>query len=154
MVRWSGAKFNAVPTDSKCKDGIRPVDSIRLDRQTLVTLTCLTRESRQLACQLKDPVDVNVGTATQEHQIQRAQHIVVVCEEAEKEGKLVTLLKGILQDESDRAVVFVEMKQRVEDLVSTLHSQGCPAVGIHGNKTEQKHQWALDALRSDKAPVL
>ncbi|KAL1423478.1 hypothetical protein MTO96_021089 [Rhipicephalus appendiculatus] len=46
------------------------------------------------------------------------------------------------------------MKQRVEDLVSTLHTQGCPAVGIHGNKTEQAHQWALDALRLGKAPVL
>ncbi|XP_037528246.1 probable ATP-dependent RNA helicase DDX5 [Rhipicephalus sanguineus] len=109
-------------------------DSIRPDRQTLVTLT--------------------VGTATQEQQIQRVEHVVVVCEEAEKEGKLVGLLKDILSDESDRAIVFVEMKERVEDLVLTLRSRGCPAVGIHGNKTEQEHQCALDALRSGKAPVL
>ncbi|KAH7935792.1 probable ATP-dependent RNA helicase DDX5 [Rhipicephalus sanguineus] len=130
-------------------------DSIRPDRQTFVTLTCLTRESRQLACQLtKAPVDVSVGTVTQEQQIHRVEHIVVVCEEAEKESKLVTLLKDILSDESDRAIVFVEMKQRVEDLVLTLRSRGCPAVGIHGNKTEQEHQWALEALRSGKAPVL
>ncbi|KAL1443377.1 hypothetical protein MTO96_007465 [Rhipicephalus appendiculatus] len=130
-------------------------DSIRPDRQTLVTLTCATRESRQLACELtNDPVNVSVGTAAQEQQIRRVEHIVIVCEEAEKEDKLVALLKDILSDESDRAVVFVEMQQTVEDLVAVLGIQGCPAVGIHRKKTEQEHQRALDALRSGKALVL
>lgn len=61
-------------------ENIRAIaDSIRPDRQTLVTLTCATRENRQLACALtKDPVNVSVGTATLEQRVRRVEHIVVV----------------------------------------------------------------------------
>ncbi|KAL1485121.1 hypothetical protein MTO96_032170 [Rhipicephalus appendiculatus] len=85
---------------------------------------------------------------------QRVEHIVFVCDKAKKEDKLVGLLKDILRDDSDRAVIFVERQQTVEYLASILRIKGWPTVGIHGKKTEQEHEWALSALRSGKVSVL
>lgn len=130
-------------------------DNIRPDRQTLVRLTNATKESRELAQEFtNDPINVSVGTAMQEQQNRRVEHVVFLCEKTKKEDKLVALLKDILRDESDRAVVFVERQQTVEHLASTLCSQGWSAVGIHAKKTEQEHQGALDALRSGTASLL
>ncbi|KAL1423446.1 hypothetical protein MTO96_021058 [Rhipicephalus appendiculatus] len=130
-------------------------DNIRPDRQTFVKLTCATKESWELAHEFtNDPVDVSVGTATHDQQNQRVEHILFLCEKAKKEDKLVGLLKDILRDDSDRAVVFVERQQTVEHLASTFRIQGWPAVGIHAKKTEQEHEGALNALRSGKVPLL
>ncbi|KAH7936460.1 hypothetical protein HPB52_023670 [Rhipicephalus sanguineus] len=102
----------------------------------------------------KNLVTVPVGAATQEDQNRRVEHIIFVCKEPEKKDKLFDLLNDIMKDESDRIVVFMVRKQTVEDLASSLHLRGWPAVGIHGNKTEDEQKWSLDAPRSGKAAIL
>ncbi|KAH7970930.1 hypothetical protein HPB49_016827 [Dermacentor silvarum] len=129
--------------------------NIRPDRQTLVWLASRARKAHQLVQALsKDCVTVSVGMATKDNQNQRVEHIVVVCEKAEKEDKLIALFEDILHDESDRVIIFVEMKQTVEDLVSSVRLQGWPAMGIHGRKTAQERDWALSAFRFGKVPIL
>ncbi|KAH6941165.1 hypothetical protein HPB50_014464 [Hyalomma asiaticum] len=129
--------------------------NIRPDRQTFALTASGTKESLELAQELtKDSIIVRVGTAIQKCHKRRVQHIVFVCDEAEKENELVKLLRDVLNDEDDKAVVFVERKQTVEDLASTLCLQGWKAAGIHGNKTEQERRWALDALRSGNVSIL
>lgn len=131
------------------------VDNIRPDRQTLVRLSCVTRESRALAEELtNDAINVSVGTATLVLKSRRVEHLVFVCEDAQKEDELVALLNDIINDESDRAVVFVERQQTVEDLASTLCHHGWPTVGIHGKMSKKEHKWALEALRLGRATVL
>ncbi|XP_037288856.2 putative ATP-dependent RNA helicase DDX5 [Rhipicephalus microplus] len=130
-------------------------DNIRPDRQTLVKLTCATKESWELAQKFtNNPVNISVGTATQEQQNKLVEHVVLICEKAKKVDKLVSLLKDILRDETGQTVVFVERQQTVEHLASVLRLQGWPAVGIHAKKTDQEHQEAFNALRSGKASVL
>lgn len=130
-------------------------DNIRPDRQTFVVLESQTCDTNQLVEEMtKDPVIVTVGAATQEDQSREVEHIVSVCKAAEKEDKLFALLNDIMNDESDRAIVFVERKQTVEDLVSSMRRRFWPAVGIHGKKTEHEKKWSLDALRSGKASIL
>ncbi|KAH8034900.1 hypothetical protein HPB51_003187 [Rhipicephalus microplus] len=122
---------------------------------TLVKLTCATKESWELAQKFtNDPVNISVGTATQEQQNKRVDRVVLICEKAKKVGKLVNLLKDILRDDTDQAIVFVERQQTVEHLASILCLQGWPAVGIHAKKTDQEHQEAFNALCSGKAFVL
>lgn len=130
-------------------------DNIRPDRQTFVMLESQTCDTDQLVDEMTtDPVIVTVGAATQEDQSRGAEHIVLVCKEAEKEDKLFALLNDTMNDESDRAIVFVERKQTVEDLVSSMRRRCWPAVGIHGKKTEHEQKWSLDALRLGKASIL
>ncbi|XP_037288874.2 putative ATP-dependent RNA helicase DDX5 [Rhipicephalus microplus] len=131
------------------------VDNIRPDRQTLVMLACVTRESREFAEELtKDCIDVSIGAATLSHNGHRVEHIVFVCEEAEKEDKLFALLNDILNDETGRVVVFVETKQTVEYLAATLCNLGCPTVGVHGKKSKKEHKRALDTFHLGRTAVL
>ncbi|KAH6941167.1 hypothetical protein HPB50_014466 [Hyalomma asiaticum] len=129
--------------------------NVRPDRQTLVGLAWGTNESREFAEKLtKDSVKVSVGMAPQEHEYRRVEHVIIFCEEAEKENKLVELLKDILTEHSDRAVVFVDRKQTVEELPLALCRQGLQAVGTHGQIIEQEHKWAMDALQRSEASIL
>ncbi|KAL1467968.1 hypothetical protein MTO96_041794 [Rhipicephalus appendiculatus] len=131
------------------------VTNVRSDRQTLTWLRSRTREACQLADEfMEDYVTVSVGEIGQQSQNRRAEHIVYVCDEVDKEDRLVALFEDILDDKRDKAVVFVETKGKVDDLVSSLRLRDWPAVGIHGKKTEQEREWALNALRFGTMLVL
>lgn len=130
-------------------------NNTRPDRQTLVWLSSRTLESHRLVEELaKDYVTVSVGTVTPEYKNRQIEHIVYFCEKADKEDELIALLKDILKEESDKAIVFVETKKTVEELTWSMRLQGWLAVGIHSSKTEREREWALNALRFGKARVL
>ncbi|KAL1443676.1 hypothetical protein MTO96_045888 [Rhipicephalus appendiculatus] len=113
------------------------------------------REASQLADEfMEDYVTVSVGETSQQSQNRRAEHIVFVCDEVDKEDRLVALFEDILDDKGDKAVVFVETKGKVDDLVSSLRLRDWPAVGIHSKKTELEREWALNALRFGRMLVL
>nr|XP_050023061.1 probable ATP-dependent RNA helicase DDX5 [Dermacentor andersoni] len=129
--------------------------NVRPDCQTLVWLASRTRKADQLIETLsKDWVTVSVGMATQDDQNQRVEHVVLICEKAEKKDKLIALFTDVLRDESDRVIVFVETKQTVEDLVSSVRFLGWAAVGVHGRKTERERDLALNTFRFGKVPIL
>ncbi|XP_037528312.1 probable ATP-dependent RNA helicase DDX5 [Rhipicephalus sanguineus] len=131
------------------------VANVRSDRQTLTWLTSSTREASLLADEfMEDYVTVTVGETSQQSQNRRAEHIVYVCDEKDKDDRLVTLFEDILDDKRDKAVVFVETKWKVDDLVTSLRLRDWPAVGIHSRKTEQEREWALNALRFGRMLVL
>ncbi|KAH6940943.1 hypothetical protein HPB50_010569 [Hyalomma asiaticum] len=130
------------------------VTNVRPDRQMLVWLTSSTREACQLADEfMEDYVTVSVGGASQKFR-NRVEHIVYVCEEGEKEERLVSLFEDILAEGRDKCVVFVETKRWVDDLVSRLRLRDWPAVGIHSKKTEPEREWALDAVRFGRVRIL
>ncbi|KAH7935646.1 hypothetical protein HPB52_010910 [Rhipicephalus sanguineus] len=130
-------------------------DDTRADRQTLVWLSSRTKDVNQLIEDLtSDSITVTIGVATHEVDNCEVQHIVYVCETVEKGEKLVALFNDTLSEEGDKAIVFAERKQRVDDLVCNLRLQGWLAVGIHGKKTEQERDYALKALRVGRVPIL
>ncbi|KAL1426717.1 hypothetical protein MTO96_003313 [Rhipicephalus appendiculatus] len=130
-------------------------DNTRPDRQTLVWLSSRTMDANQLIEELtSDCVMVKFGAATHEDPTRLVEHIVHVCDMVEKEKKLVTLLSDVLTEEDDKAIVFVERKQTVGDIVSTLCLQGWAAVGIHGTKTEEERESAINDLRFGNARIL
>uniref|UniRef100_A0A131Z2I2 RNA helicase n=1 Tax=Rhipicephalus appendiculatus TaxID=34631 RepID=A0A131Z2I2_RHIAP len=131
------------------------VENVRSDRQTLTWLTSSTREASQLADEfMEDYVTVTIGETSQQSQNRRAEHIVYVCDEVDKEERLVALFEDILNDKRDKAVVFVETKGKVDDLVTSLRLRDWPVVGIHSKKTEQEREWALNAFRFGRMLVL
>ncbi|KAF3846897.1 hypothetical protein F7725_003975, partial [Dissostichus mawsoni] len=88
------------------------VDQIRPDRQTLMWSATWPKEVRQLAEDfLKEYVQINVG-ALQLSANHNILQIVDVCNDGEKENKLIRLLEEIMSEKENKTIIFVETKRR------------------------------------------
>ena len=98
---------------------------------------------------LTNPVSVNVTPkSTSVETIQQRVWFV------ERNGKQA-LLKGILQDDgAERALVFTKTKRTANMLAERLVRSGIKATAIHGNKSQNARQRALEAFRSKAVQVL
>ncbi|KAL3199830.1 hypothetical protein MRX96_043755 [Rhipicephalus microplus] len=131
------------------------VENVRPDHQTIMWLTSNTREACQLADEvMEDYVTISFGDTSQQSQNRRAQHIVHVCDEGDKEDRLVALFEDILDNKQDKAVVFVETKGKVDHLVTSLRLRNWPVVGVHSKKSDQERELALNAFRFGRVLVL
>ncbi|XP_073500339.1 probable ATP-dependent RNA helicase DDX17 isoform X2 [Phyllobates terribilis] len=130
------------------------VDQIRPDRQTLMWSATWPKEVRQLAEDfLRDYVQINVGNLelSANHNILQ---IVDVCQENEKDHKLIQLMEEIMAEKENKTIIFVETKRRCDDLTRRMRRDGWPAMCIHGDKSQQERDWVLNEFRSGKAPIL
>ncbi|KAG9483770.1 probable ATP-dependent RNA helicase DDX17 isoform X1 [Eleutherodactylus coqui] len=130
------------------------VDQIRPDRQTLMWSATWPKEVRQLAEDfLRDYVQINVGNLelAANHNILQ---IVDVCQESEKDHKLIQLMEEIMAEKENKTIIFVETKRRCDDLTRRMRRDGWPAMCIHGDKSQQERDWVLNEFRSGKAPIL
>uniref|UniRef100_A0A672GFW5 RNA helicase n=1 Tax=Salarias fasciatus TaxID=181472 RepID=A0A672GFW5_SALFA len=112
------------------------VDQIRPDRQTLMWSATWPKEVRQLA---EDFLK---------------EYIVDVCNDGEKENKLIRLLEEIMSEKENKTIIFVETKRRCDDLTRRMRRDGWPAMGIHGDKSQQERDWVLNEFKYGKAPIL
>ncbi|KAJ3614973.1 hypothetical protein NHX12_018542 [Muraenolepis orangiensis] len=130
------------------------VDQIRPDRQTLMWSATWPKEVRQLAEDfLKDYVQINVG-ALQLSANHNILQIVDVCNDMEKEDKLIRLLEEIMSEKENKTIIFVETKRRCDELTRRMRRDGWPAMGIHGDKSQQERDWVLNEFKYGKAPIL
>ncbi|KAM6972579.1 putative ATP-dependent RNA helicase DDX5 [Aplochiton taeniatus] len=130
------------------------VDQIRPDRQTLMWSATWPKEVRQLAEDfLKDYVQINVG-ALQLSANHNILQIVDVCNDMEKEDKLLRLLEEIMSEKENKTIIFVETKRRCDEITRRMRRDGWPAMGIHGDKSQQERDWVLNEFKYGKAPIL
>ncbi|XP_076309487.1 putative ATP-dependent RNA helicase DDX5 isoform X1 [Tachypleus tridentatus] len=130
------------------------VEQIRPDRQTLMWSATWPKEVRALAEDfLKDYVQVNIG-ALQLSANHNILQIVDVCQETEKEYKLLKLLEEIMGEKENKTLVFVETKKKVDDLTRRMRRDGWPAMCIHGDKAQPERDWVLNEFRGGKSPIL
>ncbi|XP_075888636.1 putative ATP-dependent RNA helicase DDX5 isoform X2 [Nelusetta ayraudi] len=130
------------------------VDQIRPDRQTLMWSATWPKEVRQLAEDfLKEHIQINVG-ALQLSANHNILQIVDVCNDGEKENKLIRLLEEIMSEKENKTIIFVETKRRCDDLTRRMRRDGWPAMGIHGDKSQQERDWVLNEFKYGKAPIL
>ncbi|KAF1379138.1 hypothetical protein PFLUV_G00172970 [Perca fluviatilis] len=130
------------------------VDQIRPDRQTLMWSATWPKEVRQLAEDfLKEYVQINIG-ALQLSANHNILQIVDVCNDAEKENKLIRLLEEIMSEKENKTIIFVETKRRCDDLTRRMRRDGWPGMGIHGDKSQQERDWVLNEFKYGKAPIL
>uniref|UniRef100_A0A672HWU9 RNA helicase n=1 Tax=Salarias fasciatus TaxID=181472 RepID=A0A672HWU9_SALFA len=130
------------------------VEQIRPDRQTLMWSATWPKEVRQLAEDfLKDYIQINIG-ALQLSANHNILQIVDVCSDMEKEDKLIRLLEEIMSEKENKTIIFVETKRRCDELTRRMRRDGWPAMGIHGDKSQQERDWVLNEFRYGKAPIL
>lgn len=113
------------------------------------------KEVRQLAEEyLDDYIQINIGSLelSANHNIKQ---VVEVVQDYEKEARLITLLKEFGKTGGNfKAIVFVETKKKVDDIVRVIKRDGMVAIGIHGDKSQQERDFVLNEFRSGKAAIL
>ena len=98
---------------------------------------------------LTKPVNVNVTPATTS--VERIEQRVVHVERGNKQVLLQKLLAG---DDVKQALVFTRTKRGANVLTERLVRKGIGATAIHGNKSQNARQRALEAFRSKQVKVL
>ncbi|XP_037528351.1 probable ATP-dependent RNA helicase DDX5 [Rhipicephalus sanguineus] len=141
--------------DVGLEDEVRAiVDWMPPGRQTQIWLNSRTRNMR-LLCEdlLDDYVQVSIGVKMVLSD-QNVEQIAIVCDEAEKNDRLLSVLQDILNESSSKVIVFVETKRTVDDVATLLLLREWPVIGVHGKKKDDKLDWAFTTFRDNWASVL
>jgi ATP-dependent RNA helicase RhlE len=120
------------------------------ERQTLFFSATMPPEIQQLAHSLlKDPVKVTVAPVSSTVEIinQSVYHV-------SKKDKLSLLIKMLSDPGIDSLLVFTQMKHAANKLAKKLSESNIPADAIHGNKSQNARQLALENFKKGKIRVL
>ncbi|XP_044009865.1 ATP-dependent RNA helicase dbp2-like isoform X1 [Aphidius gifuensis] len=130
------------------------VEQTRPDRQVLMWSATWPKEVRNLAEEfLTNYIQINIGSLqlAANHNILQ---IVDVCEEHEKEEKLMKLLEEISNEPEKKTIIFVETKRKVDDITRAINRYGWKAIGIHGDKSQQERDHVLNQFRNSRSEIL
>ena len=129
----------------------RIIRQLPKQRQSLFFSATLPPKIVELAHELlTDPVSVNVTPKKSTSVKAIEQRVLFV----EKRGKQ-TLLHKILGDCGvERTLVFTKTKRGANTVAGKLERSGIKATAIHGNKSQNARQKALDAFRRNDVQVL
>ncbi|XP_052741643.1 uncharacterized protein LOC112051355 [Bicyclus anynana] len=130
------------------------IEQIRPDRQVLMWSATWPKEVQNLAEEfLHDYIQINIGSLSlsANHNILQ---IVDVCEEWEKNDKLITLLTEISSEEETKTIIFAETKRKVDEITKSINRAGWRALAIHGDKNQQDRDYVLQQFRNSRAGVL
>lgn len=119
-------------------------------RQTLLFSATMPKDIQDLANSLlKDPVKVKVAPVSSTAELIN-QSVMYVDKSKKRE-----LLVHLLQDNSlHRVIIFTRTKHGANRLSDTLMSLKIPSEAIHGNKSQNARQRALENLKNGKNRVL
>lgn len=131
------------------------VDQIRPDRQLLMYSATWPKEVRQLAEDFlgENFIHTTIGS-TKLAANKRILQIVDVCQNYEKEQKLLRLMKEILGERECKTIIFTETKRRADDLTYIMRRDRWPAAAIHGDKSQGERDHVLREFRNGKTPIL
>jgi ATP-dependent RNA helicase RhlE len=119
-------------------------------RQTLFFSATMPKAIRKFANSiLSNPVEITVTPVSST--AQTVQQSVYFVEKKEKAGLLVHLLND---SSIGRSLVFTRTKHGADKLVKHLGKTGIGAAAIHGNKSQNARQRALEDFKSSRIRVL
>ncbi|XP_055312953.1 uncharacterized protein LOC129574671 isoform X6 [Sitodiplosis mosellana] len=130
------------------------IEQIRPDRQVLMWSATWPKEVQALAEDfLGDYIMIRVGSLSlaANHNIRQ---IIQICQEEEKEQRIIKLLKDIAADRNNKIIVFVETKKKVEDVLKLIRRENFAALSIHGDKSQMERDSVLNDFRCGKSSIL
>ena len=128
----------------------RIASQLTAKRQTLFFSATMPKEIAKLAkAFLRDPVHVTVTPAatTVERIAQKVVHV-------EKKKKIALLGEALSGDGIHRALVFTRTKRGADRVAKHLIAMDFSAAAIHGNKSQNQRERALDGFKKSKVQVL
>ena len=139
----------------------RIIEQIRPDRQTLMWSATWPPEVEKLSSAfLRSPLTVQVNSAASLRANESIEQHFEVCPESEKHGRFLQILRAVHEsDPADgqraaRAIVFCASKRGCELLRTDLKRRGYATESLHGDKSQQERDWALQQFKSGAAPLL
>ncbi|CAI7613205.1 hypothetical protein PCG10_003587 [Penicillium crustosum] len=130
------------------------IGQIRPDRQTCMWSATWPKEVRQLASDfLSDYIQVNVGS-TDLSANHRITQIVEVVSDFEKRDKMIKHLEKIMEDRSNKCIIFTGTKRVADEITRFLRQDGWPALSIHGDKQQNERDWVLNEFKQGKSPIM
>jgi ATP-dependent RNA helicase RhlE len=132
------------------KDVRRIASSVSKQRQTLMFSATMPPDVAKLAADvLNNPERVEI--APQGRTVERIDQSVYFVNAASKRA----LLSHLLADSAlERVIVFTRTKRGANRVAEALEKTGVPSEAIHGNKSQNARQRALDAFSRGRARVL
>ena len=132
------------------KDVRRIVGSVSRQRQTLLFSATMPSDVARLASEiLKNPERVEI--APQGRTVEKVDQRVYFVNAASKRQ----LLSHLLSDETlERVIVFTRTKRGANRVAEALEDRGVRSEAIHGNKSQNARQKALDNFSRGRARVL
>ncbi len=128
----------------------RIISQLPSQRQSLFFSATLPPNIIELSKQLlTNPVNINVTPKSTS--IKKIQQKVLF---VERRGKQELLKKLLRADDVERALVFTKTKRTANVLTEKLVKSGIQATAIHGNKSQNARQRALEAFRCKRVQVL
>lgn len=128
----------------------RIIAKLPAKRQTLFFSATMPNEIKQLAnVLLTNPVKVEVTPVSSTVEV--IQQSVYFLEKQNKQSLLVHMLKD---KTIETALVFIQMKHHADKLARALNKAGIRTEAIHGNKSQNARQAALNNFKSRKTRVL
>jgi len=128
----------------------RVIGVLPAQRQSLFFSATLPREIVELAnSMLADPVRVTI--APEQPTVERIEQKVLFVDKARKDALLVSLFE---QPTMDKAIVFVQRKRVVGQVMQKLQAAGISASAIHGDKSQSQRMAALEAFRAGRVRAL
>ncbi|MBW0004375.1 MAG: DEAD/DEAH box helicase [Hyphomicrobiales bacterium] len=128
----------------------RIVPKLPSARQSLFFSATMPRDIARLADELlRNPAKVAVAPVATT--VEKVNQRVVLVETARKRALLVETLGDPLMA---RSLVFTRTKHGADRVVRHLDGAGIAAAAIHGNKSQNQRERALDAFKSGRVKVL
>lgn len=126
------------------------VAKLAKNRQTLLFSATMPKEISGLAADmLRNPAEVSVTPVATT--AERVTQQVFLVDGGAKREMLLELLQG---KEITRAIVFTRTKRGADRVAMHLENAGVGAEAIHGNKSQNQRQRALDGFRKGQTRVL
>jgi ATP-dependent RNA helicase RhlE len=126
------------------------VSHLPKERQTLLFSATMPSEIRRLSeTMMRNPVGVQISpvVATADG----IEESVYFVEKRNKPALLAHLFKHLPMS---RAIVFTRTKHGADKVVRQLHDYGIRSEALHGNKSQNARQRALENFRSSRTPLL
>ncbi|XP_058456899.1 uncharacterized protein LOC131434248 isoform X2 [Malaya genurostris] len=131
------------------------LEQIRPDRQILMWSATWPKEVQRLARDyLGEYVQINVGSLELSANHNITQHVKVI-EEHEKNDELGKLLDTLYsKGNPGKILVFTTTKRKCDQISTYLRRFGQDSVGMHGDKSQQERERALNRFRNSNSCIL
>ena len=128
----------------------RVVAAVPVDRQTLLFSATMPQDIATLSKQiLRNPARVEVTPVAST--VDRIEQRVLMVEKADKTALLTEVLRNL---GVERALVFTRTKHGADKVARALDRDRFTAEAIHGNKSQNARQRALENFRAGRTTVL
>lgn len=141
----------AKPNDESAENVARMVrDGLPLYRQTTMFSATMPEAVEKIAQQyLRRPVKILVGTKGKA--VETVEQIIEMVSEDRKRSKLLSLLS---QGWAAPMIVFVNLKRNVDGVAKVLEQEGYRVTSLHGGKSQDNRENALNQLRNGTKDIL